>query len=57
MNKLHYLCTFGTQPTLTQVPPSLEHSTKATCAPYPAARRADATPNSYPNHNFQDKIL
>ena len=35
---------FGTQPTLTQVPPSAPFSQTATLAPCVAARRAEAMP-------------
>lgn len=54
---------FGTQPTLTHVPPSLPFSTTPTLAPYDAARRADAIPpepapmtsrsKSYPSSSWE----
>ena len=49
---------FGTQPTLTQVPPRRPDSASATRAPYSAARRAVATPPLPPpittRSNFSD---
>ena len=39
-----YMTFFGTQPTLTQVPPSAPFSQTATLAPCVAARRAEAMP-------------
>ena len=39
---------FGTQPTLTQVPPQKRSSAMATRAPWPAAMRAQRTPPEPP---------
>src|ERR1700738_23321 len=44
MSAAFHITFFGTQPTLTQVPPSAPDSTIATLAPYSAARCAAARP-------------
>src|SRR6478672_1526852 len=47
-----HMAFFGTQPTLTQVPPSGPSPISATLAPWPAARNAAARP---PEHAADDR--